>query len=98
MDNRLKIIINIMNTELLGKLKEEIEADIDGRYIGKTAKELVDLINNPFAVEEAKKEVLPEEVKNTITVTKDAPVFRVIMGIPEAPNVVTEEDITNALK
>lgn len=87
-----------MNEELIEKLKAEIEADVDGRYAGKMPKELVDLINNPFSVEEEKpEEVAVEPVKSTVTAKREAPVFRIIMGIPGAPNAVTEEDIISAL-
>lgn len=141
--------------ELIANLKKEIEADVDGRYAGKTPAELVSLINenikgdvevtrvvdeNPLKtivkevidecfvvggiivnpdgivigttelqaridakVAETKKtkEELKEPTIEVITESRkisDAPVFRVIMGIPEAPNVVTEEDIINAMK
>ena len=141
--------------ELIANLKKEIEADVDGRYAGKTPAELVDLINNNIKgdvgvtrvvdenpIKTIVKEVIDEcfvvggiiidpngmvigttelqalidarvaetmktkeELKDPVTeVTTeykkiaDAPVFRIIMGIPEAPNVVTEEDIINALK
>lgn len=88
-----------MNPELIAKLKAEIAADPDGRYAKKTSKELVDLINNGFNVEEQKPaEVVEEVVKNTVTVTKDAPVYRVVSGIAGGPNSVTEEDIIAALK
>lgn len=87
-----------MNKELIANLRKEIEADVDGRYAGKTAKELVELINNPFSVEEAKPvEVVVEPEKDTVTTKKEAPVFRVIMGVAGAPNAVTEEDIISAL-
>lgn len=87
-----------MNEELIAKLRAEIEADVDGQYAGKTSKELVDLINNPFLVEEARPtEVAVEPLKETVTIKKEAPVFRVIMGIPGAPNAVTEEDIIRTM-
>lgn len=100
-----------MNEELIANLKKEIEADVDGRYAGKTAKELVSLINEPFIKETSEDimvpiepvEIEPVEVdKELKTIVhkekKEAPVWRVISGIDGGPNIVTEEDIINALK
>lgn len=97
-----------MNKKLIAKLKAEIEADVDGRYAGKTAKELVSLINEPFIKETSEDIMVPiepepvEVEKELKTIVhqekKEAPVWRVISGIDGGPNIVTEEDIINALE
>lgn len=89
--------------ELITKLKAEIENDPDGLYAGKTAKQIADLINSP--VKKTVTVEVPDIVVDPIPtkqvqkeVITDAPVFRVINGIAGAPNVVTEADVTEALK
>ena len=87
-----------MNEELLAKLREEIESNPDGIYTGKTAKEIAEIINNPIVTEEPIEEKPVEVAKTTQTVVKDAPIFRVIMGVPSAPNTVTEEEVLSVIK
>jgi hypothetical protein len=89
----------------LDSLKKEIETDPSGRgYDGKTPKEIAILINSPIVT---KTDVLqPAPVAEPKTgdkigenvVVKDPRVFNVIMGIPDAPNIVSVDDINEVIK
>lgn len=90
--------------EFLTNLKKEIEANPDGLYMGKTAEQIANIINQKVVVEEQVEVPKPVEVPPvemimvTKTSYKDAPIFRVINGVPSAPNFVTKEDVIEALK
>ena len=92
-------------TKLLAQLKAEIDNDPAGLgYNGKTAKEIADLINTPIKIVtdiiEPSLKIAPKpgDIIGTKEEIKDPRVFQVIGGIPGAPNGVTPEDVTEALK
>lgn len=87
---------------LIDNLKKELAAHPE-LYDNKTSAEIAGIINNPI------KQTVTVEVPDiviTVVPTKqvqqevilEAPVLRVINGVPGAPNLITEADITEARK
>lgn len=72
---------------IIQKIKEEITADsVEVGYSGKTDKEVMDMLNNP--------------VRKTKVVEyyELAPINRILAGLAEAPNIITEIDVAEAKK
>lgn len=93
----------MLTPELLQKLKAEISTDPDKIYAGKTPAEIAALMSAPITVKTdvlyaapPPPPIIGAKIGETVVV-KDAPVFRVISGVPSAPNAFTAKDISDAL-
>lgn len=93
----------MLSPELLQKLKAELTADPDKIYAGKTPAEIAQLMATPITVKTdilyaapPPPPIVGTKIGETVTV-KDPPVFRVISGVPGAPNAFTAKDISDAL-
>lgn len=76
----------MLTTTLKEILKAEIENDPSGRnYSGKTAEEIVEILNNPY------------ETEIIIKQQNVARISQCFVGIPYAPNSVTIEEIEEVL-
>lgn len=93
----------MLSPELLLKLKSEVLTDPDKIYAGKTPAEIATLMASPIVTKADVLYAAPPpppivgtKIGETVTV-KDPPVFRVIAGVPSAPNAFTAKDISDAL-
>ncbi len=92
-----------LSKELLTKLKDEILTDPDNLYGGLKPDEIAKIMSESIVTTTDILYVAPPpppivgQKIGVETTIKDAPVFRVISGIPEAPNAFTAQDISDAL-
>lgn len=100
-----------MTKDLKDAIKQEITNDPDKKgYAGKTPKQIADLMNQPTTVKtdiiKQAEPVIEVPVEVDVKVgdkigekvdVKDAPVLRVVLGIPGAPNALSIKDIQDAL-
>lgn len=74
-----------LTDEMLKKIKEEINNDPEGLgYLGKSDKEIMNLLNNNFT----KPRIVLDEFQS--------PIHRILIGIADTPNVVTEAEVSLA--
>lgn len=91
-------------TKYLQNLKNEITNDPSGLgYAGKTPQHIADMINNPVEIVtdilyEPIVESKPGAIVGQKKEIKDPRVFQIIGGIAGAPNGVTAQDVTEAMK
>lgn len=92
----------MLSPQLLQKLKAEIAADPDKIYGGHTPAEIAALMATPIStttdvlyVAQPPPPIVGQKIGTTTTI-KDPPVFRVINGVPGAPNAFTAQDISDA--
>lgn len=86
-------LLDVANTALQQRLKREL---LDEKYKGKTTEEIVALINNPTVTTAPIQEQAPVTPPTEQIIVEDAPVTRLLAGIPYAPNLVTAQDIIDA--
>ena len=102
-----------MDQELIKRLREEIQKDPDHKgYAGKSAAEIAKLMNEPTITKsdilqpDLADPVIEEPVEDPTPGTKigekvdikDAPSLKLLVGIPEVANVITEQQVAEALK
>lgn len=85
--------------EILIKVKLEINQDPKKLgYAGKTPSEIVSLLNNPYDVVTGSvfDDGLQQEIPTTVK--EPARFYMLIIGVPFAPNAITEEEVATAMK
>lgn len=76
-----------LQDEIYAKIKEEISNDpFNIGYAGKSDKEIQELLNNP---------VVKDRVVQDVT---QSPMNRILSGLSSAPNIVSEQDVTDSKK
>ena len=95
-----------MNDELILRIKKELATDPDGKgYAGKTPEELVALLNSPTVkvtdILQPEPPLPPPAPGTKIgekTVVLDAPVLKLLVGIPATENLISLEQVEKALQ